>query len=57
MAAAHSRLRFLHLAAAGIFFQGGAAAVDTGTIVAALSATGLRHAETEIGKWRAETGA
>lgn len=28
--------RFRRIAAAGIFFQGGAAAIDTGTIVAAL---------------------
>ena len=28
--------RFWHITAAGTFFQGGAAAVDTGTIIAAL---------------------
>jgi hypothetical protein len=28
--------RFWHISAAGIFFQGGAAAVDTSTIIAAL---------------------
>lgn len=36
MTAADSGLRFRRIAAAGIFFQGGAAAVDAGTIVAAL---------------------
>ncbi len=36
MMAADSGLRFRRIAAAGIFFQGGAAAIDTGTIVAAL---------------------
>lgn len=36
MTAAAPRTRFRRIAVAGIFFQGGAAAVDTGTIVAAL---------------------
>ena len=34
--AADSKRRFWHISVAGIFFQGGAAAVDTSTIVAAL---------------------
>jgi len=34
--AADSKRRFRHISVAGIFFQGGAAAVDTSTIVAAL---------------------
>lgn len=34
--AADPKRRFWHISVAGIFFQGGAAAVDTGTIVAAL---------------------
>lgn len=33
---ADSKRRFRHISVAGIFFQGGAAAVDTSTIVAAL---------------------
>jgi len=36
MGRAETRRRFWRIATAGIFFQGGAAAVDTGTIVAAL---------------------
>lgn len=36
MAGPETRRRFWRIATAGIFFQGGAAAVDTGTIVAAL---------------------
>jgi len=36
MARPETRRRFWRIATAGIFFQGGAAAVDTGTIVAAL---------------------
>ncbi len=36
MSATDSGRRFRRIAAAGIFFQGGAAAIDTGTIVAAL---------------------
>ncbi len=36
MMAADPGLRFRRIAAAGIFFQGGAVVIDTGTIVAAL---------------------
>jgi hypothetical protein len=36
MKTAYAGARFRRIAAAGIFFQGGAAAIDTGTIVAAL---------------------
>lgn len=36
MTAADPGVRFRRIAAAGVFFQGGAAAIDTGTIVAAL---------------------
>ncbi|PZR70325.1 MAG: MFS transporter, partial [Stutzerimonas stutzeri] len=34
--ATESKRRFWRISAAGIFFQGGAAAVDTSTVVAAL---------------------
>ena len=39
MNTADSDTRFRRIAAAGIFFQGGAAAIDTSTIVAALVPT------------------
>jgi len=48
MARPETRRRFWRIATAGIFFQGGAAAVDTGTIVAAL-VHGLTGSPTAVG--------
>ncbi|MGQ0663584.1 MAG: MFS transporter [Pseudomonadota bacterium] len=48
MAAAEPNGRFFRIATAGIFFQGGAAAVDTSTIIAAL-VHGLTGSATAVG--------
>lgn len=48
MARPETQRRFWHIARAGIFFQGGASAVDTGTIVAAL-VNGLTGSATAVG--------
>src|SRR3546814_2403930 len=48
MARSETRRRFWRIATAGIFFQGGAAAVDTGTIVAAL-VNGLTGSPVAVG--------
>ena len=53
--AADSKRRFRHISVAGIFFQGGAAAVDTRTIVAAL-VHGLTHSVFAVGAAAAIAG-